>query len=604
MLIPSIRALVAAAALLAAARSPAASWIESADGQRTEGAATFNADGSILLKPSNAPVRTVAWADVRSVRFNQFGPELKPLPPGWQAEDIGKVTGSASDSNGVFTLAVNGAELKEKKFQSLHFAYRVVRGEPEVVARVTAASAPAPAVGGVMLREQMELPNGYALLGVTANNRLRLETRENSWSSIKSQDLGTVSLPIWLKLTRAEKESAVQAFRSSDGVKWTQVAQTKLSVHSGPYPENSDHWVPRVFAGVALTAPSAGAQASFQCDHASISCRGFLGEYYSDAEFKQLAFARPDRKLDFWWGDRSPAPMLEPEKFSVRWRGVIAPERSEQYRFFSDAGTKLFIDGAEVPCSPWDEPRRERKGATGSNEIALVAGRKYQLRFEFAKNGREVKSARLAWSSRSQQREHLTSSDVSYTFSTNTPGENIGPVTNVFIPVGVWLRSGTLLAGDVVASDASATRLNFGGQPMSVLNHRVARIVLRASRRPIPFEVAANRAGMFLQNGDFLESELDELNDRTVIMNSVLFGRRSYSRDNSQPLAIVLNDLNASAAALSIRLNDGSIVQARRVRSDGEVLVADEALLGELRLPLAQVQEIQNNAATRRVSAR
>ncbi len=600
MLFRNLKATVGVAALLlAGTRFLVAATIETIDGQKFEGTPTFATDGRIAFKRTNAEERIFTWDQVRVANFKSAA-HLKPLPSGWRVEDIGKVTGSSSDNHGVFTFGVNGGELKDKKYQPLHYAFRVVRGEPEVVARITDMRGPKPAVGGVMLRENMEAPAGFGLLGVTGDKHLRFEWREAGWSNVNAQDLGVVKLPIWLKLVRLEKENGLYAFRSADGTNWTQVGRGKLNCPNSPYPENSDHWTLRVHAGLAITAPSPGAEARFDGDRVAISCRGFLGEYFSENNFTQLAFARPEKKIEFWWSDRSPAPMLDPEKFSVRWRARIEPKYSEPYRFYSDVGTRLIVNGAEVACVRWEESRKDR-----GQELPLVAGRKYDVQFDFAKAGRESKAARLGWSSRSQSRECIPSTAASYLFGTNTPADDFENTTNVFIPAGLWLRDGSFLAGEITASDRSATQVAFSaGKPMTVLNHRVARLVLRPTRRPIRFELVANRTGMFLQNGDFLESELDELNDRTVVMNSVLFGRRSYQRDNAQPLAVVLNDLAPATSPLKVTMTDGSTLNARTVRSDGNAVLVQEISVGELRVPAAQLLEIRNTAVAQQAPRR
>jgi hypothetical protein len=570
-----------------------AASVELNDGLKLLGRAAVTSDGKISIKVLDKDQRSFAWEQVRVVRFNQPGLDFNPLPRGWRAEDIGRVAGNSSDNKGVFAFSVNGADWKDKKYQPLHGAFRVVHGDPEVMARITGARGTSPTLGGVMLRENLDIAAGYALLGVTGDKRLRFEVREGGWNAVKPQDLGAVTLPIWLKLVRAEKEGALQAFRSTDGVKWTQVAHGKLNCHNAPYPESSDHWVPRVYAGLAITAPKAGEHAGFECDHATISCRAFLGEYFAENNFTKFAFARPDKKIEFWWGDRSPAPTLEPDKFSVRWRGQIEPKFSEPYRFYCDVGVRVLVNSNEITCARWEDARRAGGVA---DEVMLVAGRKYDVQIEFAKTGRDTRAARFGWSSRSQPREQISSSAVSYTFDANTPGEDFENVSNVFIPAGVWLRSGSLLVGDVTASDRSGTQIAFAGdKPMTVLNHRVARLVLRPVRQPVRFDLAANRTGMFLQNGDFMESELDQITEHTVVMESVLFGRRSYSRDNAQPLAIVLNDFASTNAPLTVKLVDGTTLKAQAVRGDRDAIVVQEPSLGELCVPAAQLQEIRNN---------
>jgi hypothetical protein len=165
----------------------------------------------------------------------------------------------------------------------------------------------------------------------------------------------------------------------------------------------------------------------------------------------------------------------------------------------------------------------------------------------------------------------------------------------------VWLRSGSFLAADVLSGDSSSTRISFAGSStLNVLNNRIARLILRTSRRPIRFEVAENRTGLFLNTGDFLESDVEELSAKTVVMSSVLFGRRSYSRENATATALVLNEVGRSTAAVEVALKDGSVLRARKIRSDGSAIVIDELSLGEVRVPSGQLLEVRNGAASQR----
>src|SRR4051794_31269213 len=130
--------------------------VETVDGQKLDGVATITSDGKLSIKGTNADERSLTWNEVRVARFNRSTAELNPLPRGWRAEDMGKVFGSSGDNKGVFTFSVNGGEVKDKKYQPLHCAFRVVRGDPEVVARITSVRGPMPAVGGVTLRENLD----------------------------------------------------------------------------------------------------------------------------------------------------------------------------------------------------------------------------------------------------------------------------------------------------------------------------------------------------------------------------------------------------------------------------------------------------------------
>jgi hypothetical protein len=590
---------IAVAVALCAAIEIRAAVVELVDGTKVEGTAKLSADGKLLVSSTNGTAKEIAFDQIRVARFSKAAADAKPLPRGWSVEDIGKVSGSSTDENGVFTLLVDAAEFKDKKWQAVHCAYRVIHGEPVVTARLHEMQGAKPAMGGVMLRDGMESVDAYALLGLTEDKHLRLEVREGGWGERRSQDFGVVPLPIWVKLQRLEKESGLAAFRSSDGSNWTQIAQGKLHCRSSPYPENSETWMPRVYAGLAVSAPTNGV-AKLRCDSALISIRGWFGEYFADDSFQQLAFIRPDRRIEFWWGDRPPAPALEADKYSVRWRGRIEPKYSEPYRFYTDKGAQLRINGADAATYGWDDFKKNR--GDEEKEVALVAGRTYDVEFRFAKAGRESSAARLGWGSKSQQREYITSSSVGYTFATDTPGETAEQATNVLLNAGVWLRDGTFFAGDILSSDRTSTQFLFGTNKMSVLNNRVARLQLRTWRKPLRLELATNRTGLFLQSGDFMESELDELSAKKVIMSSVLFGQRSYSRDSAHPLAIVMADVTTPVAPLEVALNDGSLLRARSVAGEANSIAIDELLIGKVRVPLTDVKELRRSAASHRAA--
>jgi hypothetical protein len=571
----------------------AAASVELADGKTLQGALSCTPTGKLSLTGTNGEKREISWADVRLARFSEAPPNSNPLPRGWAPEEIGRVSASSAEKDGAFTLSVAGAELREKKFQPLFFARRLVRGEPIVTARITEFTGEKPAIGGVMMRENLELPAGYALLGVTADKKLKFEIREGGWNPVRQQDLGAVKLPIWLRLFRAEKENAVTAYKSSDGQQWEQVAQSKLNAMSEPYPESSDQWRPRLYAGVGVTAPATNAApAVLQCDNAVISVRGLLGEYFSDTKLTKAAFARPDRQLEFWFGDRSPAPILDPDEFSIRWTGQVEPRFTENYRFYFEDGSRLWLNGEEVTGSPWSENRR---GNGEGKEVPLTAGKKYDVRFEFIRS-RETRAARLGWANRSQPREVIPTTAMLYTYPADSPGEETES-TGALLATGVWLRSGSFLAGEITTADSSSTDIalaNANGKPLRVLNNRIARVMLRATRQPIRFELADGRTGTFLRGGDFMECELQQIDTRTVVVTSLLFGRRSYSRESSQgALAVVFNPLGSMSAPLEVTLNNRSVIRARALRTDGATAVIEEVTLGEVRVPLPELQQVR-----------
>jgi hypothetical protein len=131
------------------------------------------------------------------------------------------------------------------------------------------------------------------------------------------------------------------------------------------------------------------------------SGRGLRGEYFDNENLTNLKLTRIDPVVDFQWGLRSPHASIDPEYFSVRWRGQVEPLYNETYTFhvLSDDGARLWIDGRPLIDDWTVRGSRERTGT-----IELAAGRRYDVRLEYFQ---VVSTARvsLLWSSPSQKKE-------------------------------------------------------------------------------------------------------------------------------------------------------------------------------------------------------
>ena len=93
-------------------------------------------------------------------------PPPPSLPSGWSNQDIGSVAvaGSASVSNGVFTLAGSGADIWGTADQ-FHFAYRTLTGNGSIVARVaTLQNVDQWTKAGVMIRASLTPGSRHAMM--------------------------------------------------------------------------------------------------------------------------------------------------------------------------------------------------------------------------------------------------------------------------------------------------------------------------------------------------------------------------------------------------------------------------------------------------------
>ncbi len=78
------------------------------------------------------------------------------LPTGWSDQDVGQVgvAGSASFTNGAFTVKGAGYNMTSGMTDGFHFVYQQLSGDGTIVARVVSVSN-SYAQAGVMIRETM-----------------------------------------------------------------------------------------------------------------------------------------------------------------------------------------------------------------------------------------------------------------------------------------------------------------------------------------------------------------------------------------------------------------------------------------------------------------
>ena len=122
---------------------------------------------------------------------------------------------------------------------------------------------------------------------------------------------------------------------------------------------------------------------------------GVKAEYFNNQELRGPAVTvRTDPRIDFDWGRYNPTPQLTGNHFSVRWTGKLTPPESGNYTlgFTADDGARLYLDGKLLVEAWTSNPNK-----TVTREIALEAGRSYDLRMEYFQYQRE-NIAKLVWS--------------------------------------------------------------------------------------------------------------------------------------------------------------------------------------------------------------
>lgn len=99
----------------------------------------------------------------------------------------------------------------------------------------------------------------------------------------------------------------------------------------------------------------------------SLKTEGFIGKYYQGKDFDELKMTRFDKEIDFDWGEGSPSPQIENDKFSVNWKGWINLPKDGKYEFNLDVDdwALLAVDDVIV-IDDWT-PNTETKYSKGLN---------------------------------------------------------------------------------------------------------------------------------------------------------------------------------------------------------------------------------------------
>lgn len=232
---------------------------------------------------------------------------------------------------------------------------------------------------------------------------------------------GSVTFQVWADGSKLYDSGVMQGDSATKNVDVdvSGKQELKLIVTDGGNNNNFDHadWAnARLVKSEALSSEPISIPAS-----ESGTGTGLKAEYYDNKDLTNLKLTRTDAAVDFKWDQGSPDKSIESDTFSARWTGQVQPLYSEKYTFHttSDDGVRLWVNGKKLINDWADHSTVENKGA-----IALVAGKKYDIKLEYYENkGRAVN--KLLWSSPSQQKQIIPQSQL---YSGDT-GEEADPKT-------------------------------------------------------------------------------------------------------------------------------------------------------------------------------
>lgn len=198
-----------------------------------------------------------------TVLATAMGQDVVPipvLPAPWVSSDVGPVglIGSASQSNGVFTVAGAGADIGGRS-DAFRYVYQSLSGDGSIVARVpsqTGTSSSAKA--GVMIRETLNSNSRFVFMDVTVAKTYGLLIRTSTGGKASSYSGGTMATAPnnWVRLVRVG--NTLTAYKSSDGVKWTLVKSCSLTM------------APTIYIGLAVTSRSTTSLSTARFDNMTV----------------------------------------------------------------------------------------------------------------------------------------------------------------------------------------------------------------------------------------------------------------------------------------------------------------------------------------------
>jgi hypothetical protein len=208
--------------------------VQTKDGKTFEGEVTFE-NGAVVVR---SPAETRISFDRVTHVITHVRPQPKvvassrgaKLPDGWKSQDVGRVKypGSAAcDDQGTFTLTASGWGAWGAS-DSLHFAYRPLKGDGQIIAHVGKLDVSrGPVVAGVMMRQSLAPDAPMVGACLYPSGEVRLPRRPaGSMKDFKPADGPQPAGAAWVRLTR--RGEVVTAFGSADGKFWQQVDTHKV----------------------------------------------------------------------------------------------------------------------------------------------------------------------------------------------------------------------------------------------------------------------------------------------------------------------------------------------------------------------------------------
>ncbi len=180
---------------------------------------------------SGTQYRCVATNSAGSATSTAATLTVSGLPTGWSTADIGSVaaTGSASVTNGVWTVTGSGADIWGNA-DGFRFVSLPASGDLSITARVTGLTVTnAWAKAGVMVRETTAAGSRNAFTCLTGSNGSSYQRRLSTNGKSTYTGGPAWSAPAWVRLERVGARFISSV--SADGTTWTEIRRENITMN-------------------------------------------------------------------------------------------------------------------------------------------------------------------------------------------------------------------------------------------------------------------------------------------------------------------------------------------------------------------------------------
>jgi alpha-galactosidase len=148
------------------------------------------------------------------------------IPAPWKWVDVKGNKASAVYENGIFAIEGGGGDIWGASDQ-FAFLYREAEKDKSISARILSQTNTDPwAKTGLMFRESTAPQSVFVMLCATPGNGISMQWREVVGGACAKKDLGAVSLPIFMRLSK--RSSTFLAYKSVDGKQWESLGDISL----------------------------------------------------------------------------------------------------------------------------------------------------------------------------------------------------------------------------------------------------------------------------------------------------------------------------------------------------------------------------------------